>query len=171
MTKICYGYTSMNSQCRVQYGLNTIILKMPEKEDPEIRYMCQDHCKILINELQYIENGIKLQVKELNRKFDSHKVSSESMMIVGVDKRTRELKARLEEKLKAIRWNECRELNCLKPIEQNEYLCSMIILSSRGKFRSAFYFHRDCFDKIRARCGIRLPIHQGQYTLEQSVTV
>lgn len=178
--KQCCFETIGNNRCRVTQNLNRILILDPEYPVKE-RWGCYDHLKVFINEQS---DDVLEKLKELDflkaqmdksRELDKlHRIQAEVSgsrykEIRTVEDRKTNLKKRLDYEIKNLRTNTCRRLACRKEITNDQIKCVIEVRTHFNTLRVNLPYHRDCLFPTKHALGFHLPIHNKQFTLEQTI--
>lgn len=167
MVKQCCSLTTLGSQCKQLSNLNRMLFIDPDRPIEE-KWICYQHAKEYIDQEKTDITNILIYLMELNDEKQKHTTSSKNLEIVGIDEAKRKRKKKFDELLKRLRTQTCRYSGCRKPIENNQIKCCVEIRSHYNTPRENLFYHRECFRHIRARFGFKLPIHSGQFQLENT---
>ncbi len=157
-------------RCASTYTLFTIIFFDPEESDTsKIIYICQRHYNFVFEELKrdYDQLSLKAKIKQsqLEKKIEWSRRND-----VYVDiKSERGMIDQIYRRIKVIKRTTCRNSLCVADLNNvRARLYSCIVFGFKGTVKDTLYFcSRNCWNKIRVRCGIVSTPLERQRTLDQ----
>lgn len=171
MLGYCNYLNDLNNRCARTNQLHDLLFRDPYSPSfIQVIQLCDFHYREITTELTERISNYRIEIK--NKKFEIAKFKeAEKQHDVYYDKgRIYQQISDMESFIRNTLMNECknffckRNLNELKSIGAKIY--SVTTFNQSGKRHYTFYYcSLKCFNTMKGKCGISIPIHSGQLSL------
>ena len=156
--------------CGSTKDLHTVIFFDNDDKSSETIQLCQLHSNQIFALYNHTIDELTKNIERLKKQKTPKKKSDFGRMQIDNEWRITENINKHYQEISRIRFNVCREVTCGVHLSSKSNRFSCFLLSNIGKNRLWLYFcSRRHYDICRARCGVRLPIHNKQLPLDSEL--
>ena len=166
----CNYLNENDVRCNKTYGLHNLFFRDPyAPASSQFIDLCKWHYDIIIGEMTERVKGFQMKlVNMISEAARLRRIARESDIYVG-NSATQQKIEDLRELIKKITNNECKNIFCmqnLRQLEQKQRIYSVHTFKPSGRRHYTFYYcSLKCYNIMRAKCGLPVPIMHGQHTL------
>lgn len=169
MGKCCFISDVTNLPCGSNKDLHIVNFFDIELKETETVQLCQLHSNQVFGIYNHTIDELTKNIDKLKKQKTPKKKSDFGRMQIDNEWRITERIQNHYKEISRIRFNVCREVTCGTQLLTRTNRFSCTLFSNIGKVRLWLYFcSRRHYDICRARCGVRLPIHNKQMQLDSS---
>tara|TARA_R110002110_G_scaffold231605_2_gene447368 strand:- start:3852 stop:4376 length:525 start_codon:yes stop_codon:yes gene_type:complete len=153
--------------CGSTKDLHTVIFFDNEIKESQTVQLCQLHSNQVFSIYNHAVDELTKNIDKMKKQKTPKKKSDYGRIQLDNEWRITERINKHYQEISRIRFNVCREVTCGVQLSSKSNRFSCFLLSNIGKNRLWLYFcNRRHYDICRARCGVRLPIHNKQLPLD-----
>lgn len=165
----CNFIDENNNRCNKTYQLHSLYFKDPTSNTPEFADLCKWHYDKITDEL--IERTRGFQMKLANMISENARLTkiARANGVYHANSNIQQKISDMKDLIRKVQNNECKNYFCnanLSHLERYQKVYSVHAFKPSGRRHYSFYYCSfKCFNIMRAKCGLYIPLSNGQMVL------